>query len=323
MLRKLLKGYAKQVGLPYILSLPCRRFTRLLYPPTFIVGPPRTGSTLTMQLIAQALPVCFFTNLTSYSYKMAGAPLPYVSALVGHYFGGDSRIDDYRSTEGRMEGLSSPTEGTSIWEFYFGTRRAPVKSGELSKEQQRMLFQAVSSVEGVYGLPFIQKSINLTLRVRALSEIFPSALFIQMKRNQIDVVQSLYRVRTKSAKGEYFGPKPTKHCRDRGDAKLIEETCEQVYLIEKSLACDWEALGKNRFMSVCYRDMCAKPIEQIKHIADFLSDNGVPVKPEKKVPRRFQRSHGRKVSEDVFSRIVARLEELYKRDEGAPHLDNN
>lgn len=289
---------------------------RLCYPPTFIVGPPRTGSTLTMQLVTWAIPTCYFSNLTNSSCQTLGFPLPYTTALIVRCLGLADGQPTYRSQRGIMDGRGRSAEGTDIWQSFFGTRRGAVAPEELSPNQIESIYRAVALTERVFGLPFVNKTIDLSLRVRALVRIFPRAIFIQMKRDPVDVAQSIYVVRLNKPKQGYFGPKP-KECQSSQKKDLIQQVCEQVYYVEKSLAHARCVVGEERFLSVCYKDICHDPAAELTRIAAFMRTHSSPAKLTRAVPSSFCYSHGRKIARHQYSAMARRLADLYgKRHRG-------
>ena len=209
-----------------------------------------------------------------------------------------------------MKGWGRPTEGTDIWEYFFGTRRDAVEPGDMTQEQERIIYEAVAATEKIFRLPFVNKTIDTSVRVRALAKIFPSASFIQMKRDPVDVVQSIYRIRLKKPGQGYFGARP-QQCRETDGQDLIEQVCRQVYYLERNLAYDRSVLGDERFLSVSYRNVCADPRGQVRRVAKFMNDGGAPARVTRRVPPSFERSHGKKVDGDEYDAIRSRLRKLY------------
>jgi hypothetical protein len=287
----------------------------LRYSPTFIVGPPRSGSTLTMQLVTWSIPTSYFSNMMTSSCLTLGYPLPYTMAKVGKWLRFLHKSPIYQSHEGNIKGRGRSTEGTYIWEYWFGTRRSSFEPNDLSTEQINQIYQAVAATERCFDLPFINKTINLSLRIRALAKVFPSALFIQIKRNPIDIAQSIYKIRLGKTDRGYFGARP-RECDNGGENNLIQEVCEQVYYIEKSIASEKSAIGESKFMTVSYKDICEKPTAELQRIAEFMNSNGAPARVTQQVPERFKCSTGRKIGEKEYNIMHTFLAELYKKDAG-------
>lgn len=282
---------------------------KLSYNPTFIVGAPRTGSTLLMQLITQSIPTSFFNNLTTSSCQKLGFPLPYTTAIIGKWFGHLTSNLNFTSQEGVIQGRLRPTEGTDIWTFFFGTRRSAVEPDEISKEKKNAIYNAVALTERAYNLPFINKHINLCLRIRIINEIFPTARFIKINRNLVDVAQSLYKIRLGKFGNGYFGPRP-KECMDREHADLIDQVCEQIYYIEKNILFERRAVGESKFLDINYEDICKKPHQQVRLISEFINGDSKMVDIPKSIPEKFTFSTGPKSSQDDYNAILLKMNKL-------------
>lgn len=285
----------------------------LRYSPTFIVGAPRTGSTLTMQLVTWAIPTSYFNNLTTSSYQILGYPLPHTTARLGKLLRLANNYPIFESSEGNIKGRARSTEGTDIWEFWFGSRRSPVEPEELSSSQIRLIYQAVAVTEHTFDLPFVNKTINLALRIRALAKVFPSAIFIQIVRDPVDVAQSIYKIRLGKPDRGYFGARP-RECEGQDDRNLIEQVCEQVYYIEKNIAFERSVVGENRFLTVAYEDVCKNPLKELYRIAEFMNNNGAPAKVVRSVPPFFKAHQGSKIAKDEYITMCELLEKLYSQD---------
>jgi hypothetical protein len=291
----------------------------LRYSPTFIVGPPRSGSTLTMQLITWSIPTSYFSNMMTAAWRTLGYPLPFTIAKIGKWLRVLQKSPIYQSHEGNIKGPSHSTEGTYVWEYWFGTKRAPYEPNDLSADQIKQIYQAVAATERTFNLPFVNKTINLSLRIRALAKIFPSALFLQIMRNPIDIAQSIYKIRSGKPDFGYFGARP-KECKTESGKNLIEQVCEQVYYIEKSIAFERAAVGESRFKTVFYKNICENPLGELQKIADHMCAHGAPAEVTRSVPAFFKYSTGRKIGEKEYHTMCNLLAELYSKD---ANLDKN
>ncbi|MGM0663369.1 MAG: sulfotransferase [Thermodesulfobacteriota bacterium] len=281
----------------------------LIYSPTFIVGAPRTGSTLLMQLITSAIPTSYFTNMTTSTCQSLGFPLPYITGFIAKIFNHVNQRHTFKSYEGNMKGRFSPTEGTDIWSFLFGNRRSPVEPNELTSEQKNKIYQAVALTENAFKLPFINKHINLCLRIPALHDIFNTAKFIVIKRDPVDIAQSLYIIRAKKRGNEYFGPKP-RECEGKEHLDLIEQVCEQVFYIEKQVSLDRSCINKSKFLDIHYKDICNDAHRELDNIKSFM-DVSINNSYLRKIPKKFQFSTGSKIPNNEYDRMCNKINSLY------------
>jgi hypothetical protein len=108
---------------------------KLQYSPTFIVAPPRAGTTLTRQVVSWTIPTSYFSNLTAISSFHLGKPLPITTAKMAMRMGGDQMTGSFESNFGRTEGRGAPAEGETILAYSFRKRYGHTDPEEVSPQQ--------------------------------------------------------------------------------------------------------------------------------------------------------------------------------------------
>jgi len=299
----------------------------LHYSPIFIMGPPRSGTTLIRQLVAWAIPTSYFTNLTRASWTTLGYPLPVTTAILVKWLKLTKWSPSFESEYGFTPGIGRPVEGGDIWNYYFQTYNAPVEPEEISIERQHLIYQAVAATERIFDLPFVNKTVDLSVRIRALVKIFPTALFIQVERNPLDVAQSLLKAGMYDFPDrEFFSTRP-KECEDLSNKSKVEQVCEQVYYIGKNIAFERSVVGEDRFLKVTYKNVCENPLRELNRIANFMTGHGVPARIIRSIPASFPYSHGRKIDYTDYLAMATYLRNLYSQDNkenfGQPQVMNN
>jgi len=282
---------------------------KLQYSPTFIVSPPRAGTTLTRQVVSWAIPTSYFSNLTAISSFHLGKPLPITTAKMAKRMEGDQNLGSFESNFGRTEGRGAPAEGETIWAYWFRNRYGPVEPEEVSPRQAQGMYRAVAATEHIFGLPFFNKTTVLSLRIQAVRKVFPNALFIQVMRDPLDTAQSIYKART-TRYPQWLGARP-RECENIDGKSVLEQVCEQVYYVEKNIARERTAVGEQAFLTVHYKDVCQNPQREAERIAAFMDANGAPAKLTRPLPESFELSHGRKVEEAEYNEMRRLLDRLY------------
>lgn len=294
----------------------------LHYNPTFIIGSPRSGTTLVRQLVAWAIPTSYFSNLMRSSWFHLGYPLPIVTAKLVNWLRLTNYAESYSSYYGFTPGLGRPHESSEIWNYWFQAKNTASDPGDISADQQRVIYQAVAATERIFNLPFVSKTVDLAIRIRALDQIFPRALFIQIVRDPLDTAQSLFNARKIDfPEREFFSTRP-RECEDVYDKNVIEQVCEQVYYIEKNIAFERSVVGEDRFISVRYKDVCENPLYELNRIASFMGSHSVPVQIVRSIPGSFHYSHGRKIDKTDYLAMAAYLEDLYGQENKAREMGN-
>ncbi len=301
---------------------------QLAYSPVFIIAPPRSGTTLLYQVMTSHLSTCYFTNLAAKLHIGGGPAITIISARLGKLFNLAQPPVPFRSYYGHAKGLSGPHEAHMIWDQKFPEDKHAVTPGYLSEDDRQVIYRSVAGIERVFDRPFINKCIRNSVRIEAIAEIFPTAIFIECVRDPVDVAQSIYIARTQEFPFQdrttydpmefWFSVKP-KEYETIKQHHLITQVCEQVFYVEQSIACAKDSLGHDRFLSINYRDLCHAPLSEIERIVKFMNSHNAPTKIINPLPDSFPFSTGRKIDNQAYLAITQCLEELY----GLPMVANN
>jgi hypothetical protein len=282
---------------------------QLRYSPVFVVGTPRSGTTLLCQLVDHALATSYFTNLAS-RLRVQGIrrpPVAFSAWLAKSLKLTDRCQETFNSSYGRTRGWGNPNDSVMIWQHWFPNRY--MDAGELPPDAQHAVYQAVARTERVFGHPFVDKCTHNSTRIRALVEIFPSALFIQCIRNPLATAQSIYVGWANSPHlWEAARPKEFEGLRHKS---LIERVCGQVYFLERDIEEGLAAVPPERVLSVHYRDVCLSPEHEVSRIADFMNRHGASTKQIRPAPAGFPFSHARRIDVATHQALIDRLECLY------------
>jgi len=83
---------------------------KLPFAPIFIIGLPRSGTTLLYQVMTKCLKMCYFNNLTDHFPKS-----PVLVSLLTSPFNGNRPHGDFSSYYGETIGWNAPSQGGLIW----------------------------------------------------------------------------------------------------------------------------------------------------------------------------------------------------------------
>lgn len=296
---------------------------KLHYSPVFIVAPPRSGTTLLYQIMTRHLSTCYYTNLAARLYVGGGPAITILSAKLAKMIRLDRwQSNSFESYYGLAKGLVGPHEAHMIWDQCFPEEEHAISSGHLSADDRQVIYRSIAGIERIFDRPFVNKCIRHSVRIEALAEIFPTAIFIQCTRDQLDIAQSIFIARTRAfpfqdqenrdALKFWFSviPKEYKLIRQKG---LIEQVCDQVYYVEQSIAAARNALGHDRFLLIDYKDLCQVPRREIQRVVGFMNEHSAPTHILRPIPDSFPYSSGRKIDENSYWAMADYLSQLYGR----------
>jgi LPS sulfotransferase NodH len=171
-------------------------FTEPQIKPIFIIGPPRTGSTLLYQLMIKHMNTAFISNLM--------ALIPCRMLTVARLSSGKMKqVQEIKeSSFGYVPGLHSPNEGGAIMRKWFAS--------ELSDHERQYVRNTVVRLSQIFEAPFVTKNLLNSLRLENICAVLPEACFLYFRRDPLFTAQSILLARRKvlGSEGDWLGPKP-------------------------------------------------------------------------------------------------------------------
>jgi len=230
----------------------------------FIVGAPRSGTSIAFQYITQRLNVSFPTHFCALFPQAPALSLVLSDAL----FRRPHRC--LRSIHGFSigDGLRGPNE----WETLFRDRVCKrLRQGRnLAPEFDRLLW----GIDLWIDRPVIVKALNVSLSIGSFAQIVPRSKFLWVDRDPLSVARSIYRAKRREGKMAsqiwYVSNDALESMTFGSEA---EQIASQVTLIRDSIASSFEMLPDNRRERLSYHDLCTHPERQIEKVAKWLGSH--------------------------------------------------
>lgn len=253
------------------------------WPHIFILGAPRSGTSLFYELMITRFRLAYFTNLAHRFYKT-----PLAATKLGQAFVSRHR-PAFQSDYGHISGWAAPNEGGWIWQRWLedGPWTDERMMPDLPVDKIRATLAGMSNLSKA---PFINKNVMHSNRVRLLDALFPGCLFLEVQRNAKDTARSIIRAQRRN-KGpmrdqeEWWSVRPS----NAGGNTDIERACRQVIGVARDIERDCTHVGAHRHVRIDYKALCANPDSALTKVAQFLTDRGVSVSPlaQDPIPARF------------------------------------
>ena len=252
-------------------------------PAVFIIAPPRSGSTLTYQLLCN----CFENeHLTNFSNLLYATPV--MGSLISNNLCKDYQTD-FKSEKGFVSGLCGEAEGLRFWEYWAGQGLVESR-GNHKVRKLKKLEGLLSKLHSLDNKVYISGYLGHVFCVDLLREVFPNSVFIHLERNILDNVSSILRV---SSDGNFsLQPKSIEGFKGSREERVVR----QVITIQ-SLILDNEAADTIR---IHYEDLCNHPLNIIEEIRKFAEKQGVSMNLSENIfiPEKFRISKVDKTSEE-------------------------
>ncbi|MBE7441769.1 MAG: sulfotransferase [Flavobacteriales bacterium] len=257
-------------------------FEKTKFPLGFIVGNPRSGTTLFLQYLASLGCFAYPSNtLARFAYA------PFYGALIqqmlfnnqfdpiGELNKNEQSIS-FESNLGKNKGLLAPNEFQHFFRNYIPNYFPQhINTDDFNKIDFVSLESGFASIETVFNKPFITKAMMIQYNLVDFYHQLPNSIFFYIKRDPFYVMQSIYMAREK-----YFGDiekwwsvKP-KEYEQLKDLDIYHQIAGQVYFTEKSLETELKQIPENNKIVIYYEDFCNNPTKYLAEIQlKYLSSN--------------------------------------------------
>lgn len=223
-------------------------------PVLFVLGLPRSGTTLVSQYLVHRLDLAYFTNGVG-----ARPATPLLTTALEHFRYGGYR-SDFRSDYGKVQGAAAPREAGGVWGRFFGFEHY-VRYEDVAPADVLALRRLVGAVQRVFGgAPFVNKNVKHLLRLHALAHIFPASRFLVVRRSLADVGLSILRARRKLLPdvSQWWSVKPPDYEALR-QLPPLEQVVGQVLSLRSRLHADLGELPAERTLWIDYESFCRRP----------------------------------------------------------------
>ena len=260
-------------------------FQKPRLPVVFVIGAPRSGTTLTMQWLASTGQFSFPNNILSRFYQA-----PYTGSLITQLLT-DERFhfrDEFKelrqseepcfeSSLGKTAGIRQPNEFWYYWRRFFPlTVPQPLEKEQFEQMDPAGFAQGIAAIESVFGLPFATKGMLLQYDLDVLDKCFDGqVIFLFVNRDLIQNARSLLsaRIRFFGDENHWYSARPRQFEQIK-DAAVEEQVIGQIYYTNKNIEQQLSALPERQVVKFQYEEFCASPSQVYAELAARMTAFG-------------------------------------------------
>lgn len=262
--------------------------------PIFIVGLPRSGTTILYQYLCNSLFVTYTSNLWAL-FPKSGPKLANILRLKAPI--------ENKSFYGNGPSLISAQEGGNIFSQWFKDNEYHYCAA-LNSTTQKEIQTYFSTCEESAKQTLLIKNVRNTVRIKALLKAFPKAKFISISREPMAIAQSVYQGRL-----DLFGNEDTnftvtpKEWNTIKDWPLEKQIAGQVHFLEQNLKEDLSLIPNAQKIELTYNEFCDQPYKVVQDLINqFKNLKARPVSENWK-NKRFAASSKMKINKDIYFAI--------------------
>lgn len=229
--------------------------------PVFLIGPPRTGTTILYQRLLTHYRFTYPSNMDAALFTM-----PSLAHCVSRRFKDRIRFHGDSSDYGYVAGMWGASEAGPMMRYF------------LDNESRREMFgNAVRYVSAASGLPFLCKNTLNSVRLPAIFEALPNAFVVRTHRDREATARSILKMRRHNGdETEWAGVKPDGY-EAVLDQEPIEQTRWQYDAVQARIDNDLRAVGHQAF-DVVYEEFVADPPGILgRLVAEYEAASGMSV----------------------------------------------
>lgn len=217
----------------------------------FIVGAPRTGSTLLYQLLTNMLNVGYLSNLSNLFYHSLSSGM----VLHERIFGARPH-NNFSSDNGRTRRWIDVNESGKFWYQWYPKDMPKLTDEILSGIDFSPMVGTIRNIQLKLKKPLVFKNQTSSQRLRSLANLFPDSIFIHVIRNPLPVARSIIRQRKRflGSKEKWYSFKPENY-EEIKDLDYVEQVVRQIHGVDDMIRSAFDKLNTNRCMTVQYEGL--------------------------------------------------------------------
>lgn len=275
------------------------------WPPIFVVGPSRSGSTLVSQAMTYALNLGYISNA-----MMVGTRFPVCRCLAALLRYGRARPADFRSKHGLTDGPTGVNTGSRMWLRAFRDQNGKVQRNLSDEAAGRVVSAIIALISKYYDAPVANKWSGNSALLPAIAALFREAVFVRVRRDPLDIAQSILTAR-RSSHGDPYRPLiswPGDFDQPAG-CHYTEQIPEHILRIETMLDEAMTGVGADRFIEVHYRHVCTDPNTEMRRLAEKYERRlHRPLPFVRNLPESFEYSQGKTIDDADYEALKRNLQ---------------
>ena len=271
-------------------------------PPCFIIGAPRSGTTLLYEALTIRFKFSYFSNIAERFYNT-----PAASTYFGNYFLAKRKSGSFASNYGQVDGWGAPSEGGRIWNRWV-PQSFYLSADHVTSLPTGKIRNTVASISKSIDAPFLNKNVMHSVHIELLNEIFPNCIFLEVRRDPVANIRSIIRARDKKG-----GPRENRNWwsvkpevwQQYENSSVEEQACVQVCSLIGDISKQINKISPERLQIVHYEDFCEQPGKIMSRIKKmFEKQLKIELQDNAEIPQKFFVSPSRPLSSQIESNIL-------------------
>jgi hypothetical protein len=275
-------------------------------PLIFIFGLPRSGTTLTYQLVANGMDLGYINNLMA-RFWLA----PQTGIMLSKSILKEKKDFSFQSDYGKSVTIEGVHEFAYFWQHWLHMNKIDDMldfSGFKTNIDEKELRKIILNMQHTFGKGMVFKTNYVANLLNQFAAIFKNALFIYVKRDINDVARSILKARK-----DYFNDIAewwATYCPSYNEISSSSydiQIARQVVELEKVYDHKIQELSKERYIIIDYDKLCSNPQKFLYEVQTKVKINtGYEIPVHENIPESFPfRKQSSTISEEEQNLLEA------------------
>ncbi len=256
------------------------------YPFIFVIGAPRSGTTLLTQLIASAFDIGYINNLAARFYLAPLHGLRFSRSVLG-----EKRETAFQSDYARTHNLADIHEFGYFWKYWLNKYTVDdiVQSSSNEKDLNwTALKNVLATLQNENNKPFIFKNIYGAYHMQKMVSVLKKVIWVYIERDKLDTAISILNARKKynTDLNVWWSYYPLEYY-DIKDMDYTWQIAGQIYYLQRYYMSEFEKLPEKNCLKVSYEELCYSPQAIIKKIRKKSIAHGFDIPIGGQIPNSF------------------------------------
>lgn len=284
------------------------------YPTLHVVGAPRSGTTLLMQLLAAHTNIGYINNLIAAFWRAPTYGIQLSKKLIP-----SGMTSSYSSNFGRTHGVSEPHEFGYFWSslLSYKNMREPDAESKWSIDWNRVRMILNNMVYAFSG-PIVFKSFLLGWHMERMQKTMPETCWVRIKRDPVQNALSILDLRQKMlGTQEGWASLKPKEYKWLKNEPYWRQVAGQVYFLEKSHTEQLLNLPQDKILDITYEELCNDPHRIMEKVCLLLRKNRGGIEMLSQPPVNFTQDIYSVKSHPAGTNVEEAIVSFYKEDNNA------
>jgi LPS sulfotransferase NodH len=241
------------------------------HPFIFIIGLPRSGTTLMSQVLAHSLDTGYINNLISRFWLAPLHGIRLSNSVIGN-----SKKSDFYSDYARTFNITDIHEFGYFWRYWLKKETFDdvtfVKEREKNIEWDELL-KVLSTMQHEFGKPMVFKNIFGSYHMVKFRELLQKVIYVHIERDQLDVAISILEARKKYYEdlNTWWSYQPIEYEKIK-NLDYWHQIAGQIYYLKSFYQKQAKECGDKYVINVKYESLCTNPSQVINIISNRIKD---------------------------------------------------